>query len=59
MMKNYQKIISVGTLFFLSANANGQINDSAKTNSVEEVVVLGSRAGARVKNRNTSCCGCF
>jgi len=49
MMKNYQKIISVGTLFFLSANANGQINDSAKTNSVEEVVVLGSRAGARVK----------
>ena len=47
-MKNKKTILSVSVLFFLAANANAQ-TDSAKTNTVEEVVILGSRSGARSK----------
>ena len=47
-MKNKKTILSVSVLFFLAANANAQ-TDSVKTNSVEEVVILGSRSGARSK----------
>lgn len=48
-MKNKTTILSVSVLFFLAANANAQQNDSVKTNNVEEVVILGSRSGARSK----------
>lgn len=48
-MKNKTTILSVSVLFFLAANANAQQTDSVKTNDVEEVVILGSRSGARSK----------
>ncbi|TZF94135.1 TonB-dependent receptor [Chryseobacterium panacisoli] len=55
-MRNKKTILSVSALFFLGVYTYGQekdsikINkDSIKTNNVEEVVVLGSRAGARSK----------
>jgi len=50
-MKNKKTILSASVLFFLGTYAFGQEKekDSVKTNAVEEVVVLGSRAGARSK----------
>lgn len=49
MKKNYQKIVLLGVLFFISANANAQTNDSIKTNQVDEVkITIGSRNKARV-----------
>ncbi|WP_284462314.1 TonB-dependent receptor [Chryseobacterium sp.] len=53
-MKNKKTILSASVLFFLGVFTYGQEKDSIKTNkdkinSVEEVVVLGSRAGARSK----------
>ncbi|WPO90165.1 TonB-dependent receptor plug domain-containing protein [Chryseobacterium sp. HR92] len=55
-MKNKKTILSVSALFFLGVYTYGQEKDSIKTNkdtiktnNVEEVVVLGSRAGARSK----------
>lgn len=55
-MKNKKTIFSASVLFFLGAYAYGQEKDSIKinkdtlkTNNVEEVIILGSRAGARSK----------
>lgn len=55
-MKNKKTIFSASVLFFLGTYAYGQEKDSIKvhkdtipTNNVEEVVILGSRAGARSK----------
>lgn len=53
-MKNKKTILSASVLFFLGVFTYGQEKDSIKTNkdkinTVEEVVVLGSRAGARSK----------
>ena len=48
-MRNKKTFLSVSVLFFLAANANAQQTDSLKTNNVEEVVILGSRSGARSK----------
>jgi len=48
-MKNRKAILSVSVLFFLASNAAAQQNDTVKTNNVEEVVILGSRSGARSK----------
>ncbi len=55
-MKNKKIILSVSAVFFLGAFTYGQERDSikikkdsTKTNNVEEVVILGSRAGARSK----------
>ncbi|UWX58980.1 TonB-dependent receptor [Chryseobacterium oranimense] len=50
-MKNKKTILSASVLFFLGTYTFGQEKekDSIKTNAVEEVVVLGSRAGARSK----------
>ena len=50
-MKNRNTILSASVLFFLGSFAFGQEKekDSLKTNKVEEVVILGSRGGARSK----------
>ncbi|REC46778.1 TonB-dependent receptor plug domain-containing protein [Chryseobacterium pennipullorum] len=55
-MRNKKTIVSAAALFFLGVYTYGQEKDSIrtnkdsiKTNSVEEVVILGSRAGARSK----------
>lgn len=55
-MNNKKTILSASVLFFLGVFTYGQEKDSIKTNkdtiktnNVEEVVVLGSRAGARSK----------
>lgn len=55
-MRNKKTIVSASVLFFLGVFTYGQEKDSTtvkkdsiKTNNVEEVVVLGSRAGARSK----------
>lgn len=49
MNKNYQKIVLLGVLFFISANVSAQTNDSIKTNQVDEVkITIGSRNKARV-----------
>ncbi|WP_300690200.1 TonB-dependent receptor [Chryseobacterium sp.] len=55
-MRNKKTIVSASVLFFLGVFTYGQEKDSitvkkdsVKTNNVEEVVVLGSRAGARSK----------
>ncbi|MGH1520459.1 TonB-dependent receptor plug domain-containing protein [Chryseobacterium sp. JK1] len=55
-MKNKKTILSASVLFFLGVFTYGQEKDSVKTskdtiktNNVEEVVILGSRAGARSK----------
>nr|WP_315031371.1 TonB-dependent receptor [uncultured Chryseobacterium sp.] len=55
-MRNKKTILSASVLFFLGVFAYGQEKDnikvkkdSVKTNNVEEVVILGSRAGARSK----------
>lgn len=55
-MNNKKTILSASVLFFLGVFTYGQEKDSIKankdtikTNTVEEVVVLGSRAGARSK----------
>ncbi len=54
-MRNKKTILSASVLFFLGAFTYGQEKDSntkkdsIKTNKVEEVVILGSRAGARSK----------
>ncbi|MGU3373554.1 TonB-dependent receptor plug domain-containing protein [Chryseobacterium sp. M5A1_1a] len=53
-MKNKKTILSASVLFFLGVFTYGQEKDSIKTNkdkinNVDEVVVLGSRAGARSK----------
>lgn len=58
-MKNKKTILSASVLFFLGVFTYGQEKDSIKankdsikTNNVEEVVVLGSRAGARSKTES-------
>ncbi|MCP1299827.1 TonB-dependent receptor [Chryseobacterium sp. S0630] len=49
MKKNYQKIIFLGTLFFLSANLNAQTKDSVQVKTVDEVkITVGSRNKSRV-----------
>ncbi|MDN3694596.1 TonB-dependent receptor [Chryseobacterium tructae] len=54
-MSNKKTIFSASVLFFLGVFTYGQEKDSTikkdtvKTNNVEEVVILGSRAGARSK----------
>ncbi|WP_106916728.1 TonB-dependent receptor plug domain-containing protein [Chryseobacterium aurantiacum] len=49
MKKNYQKIVLVGALFFVSANVIAQTNDSLSVKSVDEVkITVGSRNKARV-----------
>ncbi|SIT21432.1 iron complex outermembrane recepter protein [Chryseobacterium ureilyticum] len=55
-MRNKKTILSASVLFFLGVFTYGQEKDSASTkkdsvitNNVEEVVILGSRAGARSK----------
>ncbi|HCM35986.1 TonB-dependent receptor [Chryseobacterium sp.] len=49
MKKNYQKIVLVGALFFVSANVFAQTNDSLSVKSVDEVkITVGSRNKARV-----------
>ncbi|UTX48654.1 TonB-dependent siderophore receptor [Chryseobacterium sp. MA9] len=49
MKKNYQKIVLVGALFFISTNAMAQTKDSLSVKSVEEVkITVGSRNKARV-----------
>lgn len=55
-MRNKKTIVSASVLFFLGVSAYGQEKDSikikkdsVKTNNVEEVVILGSRGGARSK----------
>ena len=47
-MNKKKTILSVSVLFFLATNAYAQ-TDSTKTSNVEEVVILGSRSGARSK----------
>ena len=47
-MNKKKTILSVSVLFFLTTNAYAQ-TDSTKTSNVEEVVILGSRSGARSK----------
>lgn len=49
-MKNRKTIFSASVLFFLGATyVYGQEKDTVKTANVEEVVILGSRSGARSK----------
>ncbi|WP_292008486.1 TonB-dependent receptor [Chryseobacterium sp.] len=48
-MKNRKTILSASVLFFLGSYAFAQEKDSLKTGNVEEVVILGSRGGARSK----------
>jgi len=48
MKKNYQKIISIGVLFFISAGLHAQNTDSLKIKTVEEVRIT---VGSRNKNR--------
>lgn len=49
MKKNYQKIVALGILLFSVTEISAQVADSTKDKSIEEVVVLGSRAGNRIK----------
>ncbi|WP_294219502.1 TonB-dependent receptor [uncultured Chryseobacterium sp.] len=48
-MANRKTILSASVVFFLGTFAYAQQNDSLKTGNVEEVVILGSRGGARSK----------
>lgn len=49
MKKDYQKIVLVGALFFISANVMAQTNDTLSVKTVEEVkITVGSRNKARV-----------
>lgn len=48
-MKNKKAIFSASVLFFLGTFTYAQEKDTLKTNNVEEVVILGSRSGARSK----------
>lgn len=48
-MKNKKAIFSASVLFFLGTFTYAQEKDSVKTNNLEEVVILGSRSGARSK----------
>ncbi|MET3536064.1 TonB-dependent receptor plug domain-containing protein [Chryseobacterium limigenitum] len=48
-MKNKKTIFSVSVLFFLGTYTYAQQKDTLKTGDVEEVVILGSRSGARSK----------
>ncbi|ASW74536.1 TonB-dependent receptor [Chryseobacterium piperi] len=48
-MKNRKTIFSASVLFFLGTYAYAQEKDTVKTANVEEVVILGSRSGARSK----------
>lgn len=48
-MKKKNAFLAVSVLFFLGGNAYAQQSDSIKTKEVEEVVILGSRSGARSK----------
>ncbi|MGX5686363.1 TonB-dependent receptor plug domain-containing protein [Chryseobacterium cucumeris] len=49
MKKNYQKIIFLGTLVFVSASLNAQTKDSIKVKAVDEVkITVGSRNKSRV-----------
>ncbi|MEI7488846.1 MAG: TonB-dependent receptor plug domain-containing protein, partial [Chryseobacterium sp.] len=48
-MKNKTTIFSASILFFLGTYTYAQQKDTLKTGDVEEVVILGSRSGARSK----------
>ncbi|MCC3217439.1 TonB-dependent receptor [Chryseobacterium sp. X308] len=49
MKKNYQKIIFLGTLVFVSASLDAQTKDSIKVKAVDEVkITVGSRNKSRV-----------
>ncbi|MDR6516530.1 TonB-dependent receptor plug domain-containing protein [Chryseobacterium camelliae] len=48
-MASRKTILSASVVFFLGTFAYAQQNDSLKTGNVEEVVILGSRGGARSK----------
>lgn len=49
MRKKHQKIISIGVLFFISANFSAQVTDSLNVRTVEEVkITVGSRNKSRV-----------
>lgn len=48
-MKNKKTIFSASVFFFLGTYAYAQEKDTVKTANVEEVVILGSRSGARSK----------
>lgn len=48
-MKNKKAVFSASVLFFLGTFTYAQEKDSVKTNNLEEVVILGSRSGARSK----------
>lgn len=48
-MKNKTTIFSASVLFFLGTYTYAQQKDTLKTGDVEEVVILGSRSGARSK----------
>lgn len=48
-MTNKKTIFSASVLFFLGTYAYAQEEDTLKTGNVEEVVILGSRGGARSK----------
>lgn len=48
-MKNKTTIFSASVLFFLGTYTYAQQKDTVKTAEVEEVVILGSRSGARSK----------
>ena len=50
MKKNYQKIITLGIVVFAIPTLSAQVKDSVKDKTIDEVVVLGSRAGSRVKS---------
>lgn len=48
-MKNRKTILSAAAVFFIASQAVAQQKDTIKTDNVEEVVILGSRSGARSK----------
>lgn len=48
-MVNYKKTLPIAAIFLASVQIAAQKTDSIKTSSVEEVVILGSRSGARSK----------
>ena len=50
MKKNYQKILSLGIALFAIPTLSAQVKDSVKDKTIDEVVVLGSRGGSRVKS---------
>lgn len=49
-MISKKTIFSASVLFFLGTYAYGQQKDTLKTANVEEVIILGSRGGSKVKS---------